>query len=226
MAQSHDPPRTVLLAGSVLLGRVPRWVFDAPLLLACVAVLMDPDLRLRREFTGSGSIRRTVATLAVAGFGIAAGFLIPAWASGGVMPGRLLNWLYLILITAVLGSALLLKPVWVHPRWLRSAALAATFLAAAYVGNPRPAASDLASRVRPWSEAKLDALHRLSQGSRAFPQLPEVPHLFFDYDVNTNPSSHPNVCVARYYGLPSVAGPEALTTPDGAELTGRLYRRR
>ena len=226
-------PGTLVLAASVMLGRIPRWAIDPPLLLACLVVLADPCLRLKPEWTSPGRKRRLLLTAAAGSFSILIGFLIPAWANGGLMPGRLLNWLYLVFLSTLLAILLLLKPAWnlaawnpeELPRWVRSAALAAMFVAMAALGNPRLAASDLAVRVPRWSAAKLEALRSLARGSEVFPQLPGYPHMYFDYDVNTNPADHPNVCVARYYRLRSVTSPRPPASPNGAALSGRLFRR-
>ena len=173
LGESHSVWRTLALTGSLLLGRMARWAIDLPLLLAAGSVLLDPGLRFKPEWTESGRVRRLAATAAAGGFSLSTGFLISAWAADGVMPGRLLNWLYLVFLATVFASLALRKPGWnlTAPRWALPVALTGTFVAMLAAGNPRLAAEDLASRVPQWSAAKLAALQapRPAEHSPRFP---------------------------------------------------------
>ena len=128
IGEAQGAVQTLLLTGSLALGRVPRWILDPPLLLAALAVLLDPRLRLKSEWTGEGRSGNLSAVLFAAAGSILIGFLIPAWASDGLMPGRLLNWQYLVMLTGWLGMLLLLKPAVNAARWMQPAAAASAFL--------------------------------------------------------------------------------------------------
>jgi hypothetical protein len=212
-----------------LLTWLGRWTLDAPILLASCVLLLDPAVRLRADWTPPTRILRLVLA-GISAITLIAGFLIPAWATGGVVAGRLLDFLYLIFLTTVLVSVLLWKAarktgIAVNLR-LRSAITVALFAAMFAAGNPWLGAADLASRIPQWAASRRVALGNFESrgrdgGPATFPTLPPYPHLYFDYDITNDPGAYPNRCVARYYGLDSIVGSRATEWPDGAALSGR-----
>ena len=72
------------------------------------------------------------------------GFFVPALAVNGLLPGRVLNWLYFLFVTGFLVNLLLWKARW--SPWLqlpeaavrpaRSLVLASAFSAMFFAGNP------------------------------------------------------------------------------------------
>lgn len=226
-ARAHDTSdsagllRVFTRAAYITFGRAAQWIFDLPLLLAAFAALASPSLQLKPAWTGPYWRTRFMLAAAVGGASIAAGFLIASGATGGVTPGRLLNWQYLVFLAALLAMLLLLKPAIRFPAWVSPWATAAAFVAMAAIGNPRLAAIDLAQRVPQWSHARRQALSTLASRG-VFPALPQAPHMYFNFDVGSNPAAYPNVCTARYYRLPSVVGP-GRGDANGAAFSGRLF---
>jgi hypothetical protein len=223
ISDSPSMTRVLTRAAYISFGRTAQWTLDAVLLLAMLAAVASTSLQLKPEWTGRYWRTRLVLIAIVGGGSIVAGFLIASWASGGVTPGRLLNWQYLVFLATLLAILLLLKPAISLPSWAAPFSAAAAFLVMLALGNPRLAAIDLAKRVPQWSQAKREALATLASRG-VFPQLPEPPHMYFDFDVGSNPADHPNVCTARYYGLPSLTGPRP-GNADGAAFSGRLFRK-
>jgi hypothetical protein len=214
-----------------MLTWIPRWALDAPVVLALCVLLIDPAIRLRPDWTPPGRHLRLVLA-GIPAIALLAGFFIPGWGTGGLMAGRLLNWLYLLFLAALLVHLLLWKAtrqtgIAVSGN-LRSAARVLFFGAMLVAGNFRLGAFDLALRIPRWAASRraalagLEARHR-DGGSATFPELPPYPHVYFDYDVTSNPEAYPNRSVARYYGLQSVTGPGAPVWPDGAALSGRTF---
>ena len=214
-----------------LLRWIPRWTLDAPLLLALCVLLIDPDIRMRPDWTPpSGKLR--LVFMGVAAFALIAGFFIPGWATGGLMAGRLLNWLYLLFLSSLLVHLLLWKatrkiPIAANEN-LRSAAQVLLFVAMLAAGNPRLAVADLALRIPQWAASRRAALagleaHHRDGAPAAFPVIPPYPHMYFDYDVAEDPAAYPNRSMARYYGLQSITAPRPLGWQAGAALSGRSF---
>ena len=143
---------SLLAAGSTtalnVLAWIPRWTLDAPVLLACCVLLMDPDIRLRADWTPP-SRQLQLVLAGICAFSLIAGFLIPGWATGGVIPGRLLDFLYLLFLTALLANLLLWKagrkPEIASTVDIRGAVTALLFVAMFAAGNPWLGAADLRS---------------------------------------------------------------------------------
>jgi uncharacterized protein DUF6056 len=237
-AQMHSagPFRSIAVGGIHLVDWTLRWWMDAPVLLACGVLLLDPNLRLREEWTGWARARRRAVVPAAGGLTLVIGFFAAGWGLNGALPGRLLNWLYLVFLMTLFGTLLAWKPAWKWTarapagilRMARSLALAGMFVAMWAAGNPWLGAADLASRVPRWSAARLEALKRLqsgggSGGAAVVTALHPTPHMYFDYDIVTDVTDYPNRCVAHYYGWQSVAGQDPGESPRGAALSGRSF---
>ncbi len=170
-----------------MLRWIPQWPLDAPILLALCVLPIDPAIRMRPDWTPFSRKLRLVLT-GVPAFARTAGFLIPGWATGGLMAGRLLNWLYLLLLSSLLVHLLLWKaarktPIAVSGS-LRSVAQVLMFGAMVASGNPRLAVADLALRIPQWAASRRAALagleaHHRDGESAAFPEPPPLSaHVF------------------------------------------------
>jgi hypothetical protein len=140
------------------------------------------------------------------------------------------NVLQLVLLMTVAATILLWKPD-VQPfaaRRFLPLLVAGTFTSMFVAGNPALGVADLALRIPAWTKARSAALDTLASfaGSRraaSFPELPPVPHMYFDYDASIDPREYPNLCLARYYNLESVTGTRRPLSIRGAAYSGRSW---
>lgn len=226
MGVAPEPLRAAVLTAGHLAAWVPRWLLDAQVLLAAFAVIADPHLRLREELR-KPALRAMIPALGA--MSLAAGFGALSWATNGVVPGRVLDWLFFVFLLTVVASVLLVKPE-APPAWAglrgRSLLLAAFFLSLFAAGNPWLGAADLALRVPKWATARRTALMALKPQSgqdATLPPLPEFPQLYFDFDVCDHREDGVNRKAAAYFGVRSLSGGRPRREPRGAALSGRTY---
>ena len=219
-------PSAVAITGLHLAAWLPRWLLDAPVLLMGLLAVVEARMRLREDWNRT-TVRYGVLAIWLAV--MASGFFLPSMALNGLLPGRVLNWLYFLFVTGLFVNLLLWKAHWgpVEVPRLRSAVLVCAFASVLFAGNAWLGAVDLAIRVRPWHAARSAALAGLQNGvpdsAAELPILPPTPQMYFDYDAAQDSSEYPNRCLARYFGLRSVLGANPGKGPRGAALSGRIY---
>jgi hypothetical protein len=222
-------PRALAVTAVNLTAWLPRWILDAPLLLSALLVLTEPRLRLPDEWKRA-EVRACVLLVWIVV--LSSGFLVPGLAVNGLLPGRVLNWLYLLFVAGLFANLLLWKAHWPQltlPQRARrpvcSAILAAAFAAMFFAGNPWIGAADLVLRIRPWHTARSAALKSLradrTGAAACLPPFPATPHMYFDYDAASDPVEYPNRCLASYFGFKTVTSPNPAKWPRGAALSGR-----
>lgn len=206
---------------------VRDWVLKPRLLAATLFLWLSPTFRALRPRWVEGGVRWAPVVGLAGVLVVAIGLAGPRWATGTWQPLRMLDADYVVLFHAwfallfvcTRGARGLPGSERVR-RMGRVAALAVTGLALVLAGNGRRALGDLAhGRLRRWSGAMderyelLRAAARQGPADLVLPRPAETPRLYPRMDISDDREDWRNACMARYFGLRSVAL-EAAAPPD------------